>query len=282
MKYNIDYFKKIHIELSSYCNSNCYFCRRSESVNSNLINKNLSKQAIDNLLIPKLTKKLTLVCFCGNLGDPMMNPNIYYFLDKLMSMNSKVNVWFSTNGSMHDTEWWADFGKYTKDMDLQVAFCIDGIDKETNNYRNTSYEKVMSHMNAYINNGGTAEWRMIPFRHTEHLIEMIREKCKKFGIKFQIVKSWRYDSKFQKPMIMPKYDYVYCEKKCQFIHNKLFYVHATGYVDPCCYPVPYFYEFTHLSLEDYTIEEIMNDSRYKLLTLFVNKSKTCRDLCKYG
>jgi hypothetical protein len=103
------------------------------------------------------------------------------------------------------------------------------------------------------------------------------------GIGFQLIKSWRYDNKFQKPsIIMNKKDILdVFNKKCNVLHGKMFYVNADGTVDPCCYRLPAFQKITHFSLEDYNIKEIIEDNHFKLMTLFIGKNRYCRIYCNH-
>lgn len=277
-KYGIDHFKKIHIELSSYCNAKCKFCARQTKPDPRRMNKNLSRKAIDNLLIPELTNNLVTISLCGNYGDPSLSPNLHYFLDRVYRMNPQTGVWISTNGSTHTNAWWKVLGYMTRKRKVEVCFCFDGID--SNDYRRVPHEKVLSHMKSYIEGGGTASWKFIVFKENEHQIENVRKMAEEMGVKTNIKKSWSHDSEFHQPDIEVE-DATDCyNPRCSFIYDGMFYVNALGEVNPCCYQLENCLGYPHLLLDEHPIDEIMNDNSFKIFSLHVGKSEECRGYCK--
>ena len=67
----------LHIEASSYCNARCPGCPRNGygyPLEGFFKEKNLGVEQLHQLL--NTYKDVRKILYCGNHGDPMMNPNI--------------------------------------------------------------------------------------------------------------------------------------------------------------------------------------------------------------
>jgi molybdenum cofactor biosynthesis enzyme MoaA len=281
-KIKISDLKKIHIELSSYCNLKCPFCARQTNPIPERMNKNLSEKAIDNLLTYELTQNINEIALCGNYGEPTLSPNIWYFIERIHTLNPICDIWISTNGVTHDEHWWREFGKFVNHKNVITSFCIDGLTDEANKYRSSNLKKVFHNMNIYMKNGGKAEWKITIFKHNEKEIEQIKRITKDMGIYLNLKYSWDYDDEYQKPSIEITEAKVIHNNKCSFLYDGNFYVSSLGEVLPCCYNISDFFKYSHLLLEDHTINEIIESSSFKVLMLYVNKNKECRIHCDEG
>lgn len=281
-KIKITDLKSIHLELSSFCNLNCPFCGRQTGPIPERMNKNLSKKAIDNLLIPELICNLKNIDLCGNFGEPTLSPNFTYFIGRMKKLNPDCIIWISTNGSTHTPEWWYYLGKALRKTNVYMSFCLDGLTDETNKYRGSSVEKVRIHMENYLRGvgGKRVEWKITAFEHNQCDIEEIREITKQKGIKLDIKYSWFYDNdEYKKPtVIIPEAESIY-NPRCTFLQDGLFFVTTLGEVLPCCHIIPDFFEYPHLSLEDHTIDKIIESTPFKSLLLHINKNSECRKHC---
>lgn len=263
--YNIDTIEHIHIEASNHCNSYCPQCPRYDNVGKlkKKINLNhLTPDHIKNIPIHRM-KNLKKIDLCGSLGDPLMNPHIDFFFEYFR--DQKINV--STNASMRSELWWK---KLADSKNVTVSFCIDGVDAETHcTYRrNTSFEKIMKNAEAYISNGGSAEWQFIIFKHNQDQINEAKALSKKMGFRkinfmysdrFDYGKKWPVyvDNKIQyhlersslyhnshKEITRTKEDEFYLkgmlkEKlpkiECLWSKTNSIYVSANALIYPCCY-----------------------------------------------
>ena len=271
--------KRIHIELSSFCNLKCPFCARQTKPIPEKMNKNLSQKAIDNLLTYELTQNLEYITICGNYGEPTLSPDIIYFIQKIYLVKPDCYIWISTNASTHDINWWSDFGKFVSNKNVITSFCIDGLTNKGNKYRGLKTKISINHLKTYIKNGGKAEWKSIVFEHNKDEIKNIKLATKIMGINFNLKQSWEYNSEYKKPSIEITDAKKVCNNRCSFLHDGNFYVSSLGEVLPCCYIIPDFYEYPHLLLEYHTINEIIESSPFKSLMLHVNKNRECRIHC---
>ena len=278
-KIKLSDLSQIHIELSSFCNLKCSFCGRQTKPSDKRMNKNLSTTAIDNLFIDGFVERIERITICGNYGEPTLNKNIFYLLDELYKKNPNCPVWISTNGSTHNKNWWKIFGRFVKNKNVKVCFCLDGLSEETNKYRGTSPKIVIENMDSYISGGGKAEWKTVVFKHNENEIQRMRLFAKEKNMYFFLKNSWQYNEDFQKPT---KYNIdveTLHNPYCRFLKEGFFYVASTGEIFPCCYGVPEFYKHKHLSLEDHRLDDIINDTNFQVLLLYVDKRSQCRIHC---
>lgn len=176
--------KKLHVEPSSHCNARCPGCPR-----------NLNGYNVDNLFhkthltaerfVEILTQypEVNFLLFNGNLGDPMMNPNILSLVDVARHVHElKIN----TNGSIGKLETFERLGAM---KNIIISFSIDGLEDTNHLYRqDVEWEKIMERAKKFIGAGGRAEWKFIIFRHNQHQVEQARSLSKELGFKnFEVV-----------------------------------------------------------------------------------------------
>ena len=176
--------QKLHVEPSSHCNARCPGCPR-----------NLNGYNVDNLFhkthltaerfVEILTQypEVNFLLFNGNLGDPMMNPNILSLVDVARHVHElKIN----TNGSIGKLETFERLGAM---KNIIISFSIDGLEDTNHLYRqDVEWEKIMERAKKFIGAGGRAEWKFIIFRHNQHQVEQARSLSKELGFKnFEVV-----------------------------------------------------------------------------------------------
>ena len=166
--------KQLHVEASTYCNARCPLCPR------NLFGYKVEGVYPEvNLSVEKFKKALDrfperhLVYFNGNLGDPMMNPDIVELV-KCTQCHTAI----TTNGSIGSKQTWQDLAK----QHVEVRFSIDGLEDTNHLYRqDVQWSKVMDRVKWFIDAGGKAIWKWILFKHNAHQEDETRKLAKKLG-----------------------------------------------------------------------------------------------------
>ena len=253
--------KQIHVEASTHCNARCPLCPRSlygykvEGVYPEI---HLQVDKFEECL--NLFPDRTFVYFNGNLGDPMMNPDILSLTD-LTGCRTSI----TTNGSIGPKETWTQLAE----KNVEVVFSVDGIEDTNHLYRqDVSWNKVMERMKWFIGAGGKATWKFVVFKHNSHQKSQARELSEKLGfVDFIIVdhgrnygpaldrkgnithwilpedgsmfptpydvksgieryKSTHYNFKLEKR----KYDI-----SCEHLNHMSVYIDVRGRIAPCCY-----------------------------------------------
>ena len=196
----------------------------------------------------------------GNFGDCVMNtetPDIIEYF-KTHSPNIKIDV--STNGGARPKQFWQRLAE----LDVHVLFALDGLADTHSIYRqDTVYETVLKNAKTFIEAGGQATWKMIPFDHNQHQIEACQELSKQLGFSDFILTDQGRDTgvavdkkgkvvnvlgkpkkiNFEQLLQSKKTDEVVLEDlnpvvkniTCEVKKSKSIYVTSTGEVYPCCY-----------------------------------------------
>ena len=254
--------KWIHVEASTFCNARCPLCPRNlygykvEGVYPEI------HLEVDQLrdCLEKFPER-EYVYFNGNLGDPMMNPDIVA-LTELAQCRTAI----TTNGSIGSKKTWEALAGNA----VEVQFSIDGLEDTNHLYRqDVQWSKIMERVKWFINAGGTAIWKWIPFKHNIHQREDTEKLSKTLGFKsFNVedhgrsfgpvinkegteITHWILpadDSAKPHPYDIPAGISRYKEThqnfhvenkvydvKCEHLINEEIYISAKGSISPCCY-----------------------------------------------
>lgn len=251
----------LHVEASTHCNARCPGCPRSirgYSPEGFIKPTNLAPNTFK--AVREKYPDLKSVNFNGNLGDPMMNPDIVE-----LANIADCDVSITTNGSIGKRDTFESLAKFG----IAITFSIDGLEDTNHLYRqDVIWDNVMQRIKWFINAGGEASWKWVPFRHNNHQLEQARELASSLGMK-----NFWYDHQSRNyfPALdrngrvshwilphdtedQPKDDYL-PEKEiemmqkdatfdpvegavsitCEHLRDKSVYVSADGFESPCCY-----------------------------------------------
>ena len=253
--------KQIHVEASTYCNARCPLCPRSVygyKVEGVYPEVHLQLDKFKECLSQFPDRKY--VYFNGNLGDPMMNPNI---LELSLATGCRTSI--TTNGSIGSKNTWQQLAK----NNIETVFSVDGLEDINHLYRqDVEWHKIMDRVKWFIDAGGYATWKWIPFLHNKHQEEETRALSKELGFKeFHVedhgrsygpaldkegnITHWILPSgsgKWPKPYDVPAGIERYKQThqnfqveprlyniQCEYLLNKDTYINAKGEIAPCCY-----------------------------------------------
>ena len=186
-----------NFELSSFCNSSCPSCFRTLYKKKTKLNEHLFYDDFENFIlnsIDYIKSKYSICKFCGELGEPIMNPDIDKFLMSSSIIFDQVIVF--TNGGLRKPSWFEQQMKEFKN--LTFVFSIDGLDHKTNNiYRknvNTNLaflnlkkcmeidrERIEWHFNIFEHNYEQA-YGVIDFCKTNEIKLLMRKNNRNFGL----------------------------------------------------------------------------------------------------
>lgn len=245
---------------------------RGSDFNSGYPITELSLSDIKKIFVPSLLQQLrdpvfpkAGIDFNGNLGDFALAREAQEIVRFFVEQGVRVEI--NSNGSLRQPSWWADLAHPL----VEIGFALDGLEDTHSLYRmDTDWNRVISNARAFIDAGGRAVWRFIPFDHNRHQEQACKDLAQSLGFaRFENIYDGRdtgpvFDRKGQylrylghnitphiepdiKPMIEshltwfdPKTFKTAKDTKqlnlfCVHNKNREIYLAADGTVYPCCY-----------------------------------------------
>lgn len=204
--------RKVVIDSSNLCSLRCSKCVRE------VYRQNKIKPPGELMTLEKFYKVVEYfneyVEFCGNLSDPIMNPNLPTFLSILYDKDIPSKV--STAASYRSEDWYIN--AFKSNLKTEWVFGIDGLPHQSSIYRkNQDGEKLFNIMKMGSNMGLKMVWQYIVFRYNENNIEAAKEMAKDIGVTFELNISSRWSGPTD-PMIPlnPKYVKVHGTQQSKF------------------------------------------------------------------
>lgn len=196
----------LNIELTSNCNATCPGCSRHNNIEpipkNNIITLDMFKSLINEVL-----DDIRRLHFDGSFGDSAQHKDFIPMIKYITDIAPWVQIRIATNGSFKNASFWKELGVTLSPVRHSVHFALDGIDNETQNmYRvGTNYDKIITNAKAFISGGGTAAWKMIPFKFNIDLEEQAKKLAQEYGFtSFQRNRVTRYNQKALKLIIADK------------------------------------------------------------------------------
>lgn len=174
--------KHIQIENSSICNAACPMCLREMYPDKSWFKQTyLELDFFKNNIPSNIYQNLESILFCGAIGDPMSATNIVEVCEYIKTTYPHIKITINTNGGLRSTKVWKDLAKVL-DRDDIVIFSIDGLADTNHIYRrNVNWNALIDNVKAFIDNGGTAWWQYIVFKHNQHQVEEAKSFSKALG-----------------------------------------------------------------------------------------------------
>ena len=250
----------LHIEASSHCNARCPGCPRNAygyPLEGFFPEKNLELDRYDQVL--QEYKDVGSILFCGNHGDPMMNPDIAKFCDI-----ENIQFTIATNGGIGRLETYELLAK----QGVKIVFGIDGLEDTNHLYRQgVNWQNLMRRVKHFIDLGGDAEWQFIRFQHNMDQEQEARTLSNDLGFnhfftlggsrnnmpaiqKDKSISHWilppdkdarpqkfdvdAYINMRYKPYNLAKNTCTVSKIKCEHLDGSV-YMNSSGELFPCCY-----------------------------------------------
>lgn len=174
----------IEFAITTYCQAKCRACPRTDSHTGEQVNW-LTTEHMDIAMFQNNIKsfdeiRLKDINFCGELGDPMMHPDIDMFIYSSLEYAERVTI--STNAGLRQPIWYENSAKKYGEK-LSMKFAVDGADHETNwHYREgVNFDRAIDNMTAYFANGGVGKWKFLIFDWNYHQIVDAYNLANKIG-----------------------------------------------------------------------------------------------------
>lgn len=272
--------KQIHLEITNNCQASCPMCSRNISggLENPLIKiQNWSLEDFKIIMNQEVLDQLEGFYFCGNFGDPILNNDLIDMCQHAKEVaHTKTHVSIHTNGGARSTFWWRKLA-HSLPKNHRVVFALDGLADTHSLYRiGTDFNNIIKNASAFIEEGGTAEWAFIKFKHNEHQVDDCRTLSKTLGFSsFTVKNSIRFVGEARTKVLdksgnithylEPASDTTikFIDRKiidsfkdlvgtanidCKVLKSKEVYIDAYKNLFPCCHTasVPYMREQTNL------------------------------------
>lgn len=201
------------MELSTRCQAACPMCGRNNHgglPNPNLLLDDMSLDLFKKIVNKDVLQQVGHYCFCGNYGDPMINNDLPDICEYIKNGKAEAQVHVHTNGGARTPDWWRKL-RHSLPEKHCVFFAIDGLEDTHSLYRiNTQYEKVIENAKAFIDEGGTAEWVFIKFKHNSHQVEEAERRSKELGFtRFTMKNTIRFTGEEKFSVVNSKGNHLY-------------------------------------------------------------------------
>ena len=191
---------RINVDATHRCMLACAFCNRTifpwgmqQVKDHQTIYGDLT---VDDAI--KIGNLFPIQVFCGNISDPIYNPDFLEILKALKNTNT-TSVLIHTNGSHKSEMWWQELVEIVNECsyDVEITFGIDGIDEKASIHRkNQNFDDswyAMKYCKEHLDHTKSiVTWQFIPFKYNQHEIEQARELAKNLKVRFKLLKSGRF------------------------------------------------------------------------------------------
>ena len=180
-----------NMDLSHRCILRCPQCLRQDKEGGPRIKRSYDLEVKDfQKIIDYFKHRLT---FCGQISDPIYNPNFLKFLKILDGTGRRVRI--STCGQSvkgrHTRKWWEEAFTYGMNENAWY-FGVDGIDQKSELYRiGSDRDAIWETMRLGKSMGAVIVWQYIVFGFNEHEIERAKEMAKEEGFTLLLIKTNR-------------------------------------------------------------------------------------------
>lgn len=188
----------VTIDATFRCPLECPKCFRQT-----LRNKNIPIPGNDMTVeqFNKLVNYFARIDLCGQISDPIFNPNFIDFLKICKEKNKKISI--HTAASQKPESWWKQ--AFKSNLDAHWIFGIDGLPHESFLYRiNQDGEKLFKMMQLAKKCGVKyVIWQYIIFSYNENHIEEASKLAKDNDIIFELNYSGRWQKENEHDIYKP-------------------------------------------------------------------------------
>jgi MoaA/NifB/PqqE/SkfB family radical SAM enzyme len=180
-----DKMTSLQIETTTRCTLKCPACSRT--VFSQATGRPMPHHDVDADLVYKFLdcsagKSIDELSLCGDAGDSIYYPNLFYFIERFKPDKKIVIV---TNGSYRDQQFWTELCARLDSTDT-VVFSIDGLEHTNHLYRvNSDWNSIMLGLDTVVAAGIKVLWSTNIFSFNHDRLEEMQAFAESRGAEFK-------------------------------------------------------------------------------------------------
>ena len=179
--------KAVNLDISSKCTLSCSGCDRQWYVKHN---QKIPKNDLSFEDFVKIADYFERILFCGNISDPVFNPNFIRMLELCDQKNIQVQI--HTSASHQPKEWYIK--AFEANKNAKWIFGLDGLPKDSHKYRvNQDGNKLYEMMKLGVSMGIFVSWQYIVFDYNEDDSFEAYGMAVNENMEFLLVESSRFD-----------------------------------------------------------------------------------------
>ena len=182
----------LQIETTTRCTLKCPACSRTvfaEKTNRPQPHYDVDADLVYKFLDCPAGRSIDELSLCGDAGDSIYYPQLFYFLEKFKPDKKIVIV---TNGSYRDLNFWTELCARLDKTDT-VIFSIDGLEDTNHLYRiNSDWNSIMLGLDTVANAGINVVWSTNIFSFNYDKLEDIKRFAESRGAVFKAKKTGRF------------------------------------------------------------------------------------------
>ena len=276
--------KTVNLDITSRCTLACSGCDRTWYKKNN---KTIPKNDMTLEEFDKISNYFERVQFCGQISDPIFNPD---FIDMLkMCKDKNIDVEVSTAASHQPKEFYEK--AFSANSNAKWVFGLDGFPKDSHKYRiNQDGEKLWEMMKLAKSVGIRVAWQYIVFEYNEDTQLEAYQMAVKHNMEFILIESSRFDDDSS---LKPEVSFTQKERKNDFNPkcldgSKEYGWDYIGNLLPCCWGFQTDNKpFPHLTKDKFHIsninsmEDVINSKEWKDFHIMLkNNPENAPDICK--
>ena len=181
---------RVNLDISNKCTLECIACSRQTN---RFVGNPIPGYDTSISQWTKLCKHFKHLCLCGQISDPIFNPNLYKFVE--IAKEHKVtylSIHTAATAKHRNFEWYKKLNEIYPEV-IHWKIGLDGFPDVSHIYRtNQDSEFLFDTMVKLKELGANVEWQYIIFSFNEHQIEDAKKFCKDKKIKLLFKKSSRF------------------------------------------------------------------------------------------
>ena len=180
----------VNLDISNKCTLECIACSRQTN---RFVGKPIPGYDTSISGWTKMCKHFKQLCLCGQISDPIFNPNLAKFIEIAKEHKVKwLSIHTAATAKNKKFDWYKKISEIYPEK-VVWKFGLDGFPDVSHIYRTNQDSEFLFDTMIKLNElGFNVHWQFIIFSFNEHQVEDAKKLCKDKKIRVQFKKSSRF------------------------------------------------------------------------------------------